>query len=65
MTNVNNYLETRNIILSTLMLKNFNKIINIQVFIIIKDYRSRNTVDSMKIKFIPKLKLESSIRANS
>lgn len=57
MTNVNNYLETRNIILSTLMLKNFNKIINIKVFIIIKDYRSRNTVDYMKIKFIPKLKL--------
>ena len=57
MANVNNYLGTRNIILSTLMLKNFNKIINIKVFIIIKDYRSRNTVDYMKIKFIPKLKL--------
>ena len=57
MTNVNNYLETRNIILSTLMLKNFNKIINIKVFIIIKDYSSRNTVDYMKIKFIPKLTL--------
>ena len=41
MTNVNNYLETRNIILSTLMLKNFNKIINIKVFIIIKDYNDR------------------------